>query len=96
MSEQEAEEKLSMAVNRLAASAAPIQERLTTAALVGLVDIDTDHLEGRDKRVLFESIKDRLGAADRVEDSTGAMSDEEAEAVARDIVELHWQLRREP
>ena len=96
MSEQEAEEKLSMAVNRLAASAAPIQERLTTASLVGLVDIDTDHFEGRDKRVLFESIKDRLEAADRVEDSIGAMSDEEAEAVARDIVELHWQLRREP
>ena len=82
-----------MAVNRLAASAAPIQQRLNMAALIGLVELDPEDFERPDERALFERIMERLTAADRVEDSTSAMDDGEAEQVAHDIVELHWQLR---
>jgi hypothetical protein len=95
MSEGYIRQVLWEAVNSLATSAAPLQKRLEWAA-ISLIKLQREDFENAKKDLaLYTAIKDTLTALEPVGEegsivaTTAAMSDEQAEAVAKQILELH-------
>ncbi len=95
MSDDYVREKLYVTMDCLAASAAPIQSRLESAAISALLRLNPDDFKDPEDRERFERIMAALTAAEPRGDegtlvaSTAAMDDEGAVAVASDLVELH-------
>ena len=96
MSESYEREKLANAVHALA-SAAPIQKRLEHAWLA-MHTLKNHGFTNADRQAEYESIYDRL-TADKSDSHEGhvpttcaGLTDEEAEAIASDIVELNTAL----
>jgi hypothetical protein len=81
-------EKLVVAVESLAVSAAPIQQRLGNAWMGALVHLRPDDFDDPRARALFTSIRDAVTAKGGVEATTDSMSDGEALATAGELVEL--------
>jgi hypothetical protein len=81
-------EKLVLAVESLAVSAAPIQQRVRTAWMGALVHLRPDDFEDPRERALFTSISDAVTAEGGVEATTDSMSDGQALATAGDLVQL--------
>jgi hypothetical protein len=81
-------EKLVVAVESLAVSAAPIQQRLGNAWLGALVHLRPDDFEDPTERALFKSISDAVTAEGGVVATTDSMSDGQALATAADLVKL--------
>lgn len=88
------EEKLRVAVDALATSAAPIQERLLTAALA-MHMLGPDDFEDENQRVTLSALDDMLNwreadaAEGTLEATTSRMSDAQAVAAAEAIFELY-------
>jgi hypothetical protein len=88
-------EKLSNAVEALAASAEPIQVRVFHAAMA-MVTLSADDFTAPDERARFTAIHERLTALTELADDRGSfevtaesLSDEQAVRIAHDIAELH-------
>jgi hypothetical protein len=81
-------EKLVVAVEALAVSPAPIQQRLGNAWIGALVHLRPDDFDDPRERALFTSIRDAVTARGGVEATTEAMSDGKALAAAGDLVDL--------
>lgn len=81
-------EKLVAAVEALAVSSAPIQERVRNAWMVALVHLRPDDFEDPTERALFKRISDAVTAEGGVAASMDSMSDGQALATGRDLVEL--------
>jgi len=81
-------EKLVVAVESLAVSAAPIQQRVRNAWMDALVHLRPDDFEDPSERALFTSISDAVTAGGGVVATTDSMSDGEALATAGDLVKL--------
>jgi hypothetical protein len=94
-SERYAREKLAVALDCLAVSAAPIQHRLANAAISALHRLTPADFADPDDGVLLDEIKASFrthkprGSVGSIEASTHAMDDETAVALARKIAELH-------
>jgi len=87
-------EKLGIAVGTLASSAEPIQKRLEYAGLTLTLLSETEPLVNPERNRAFRSIYERLTAdksvsTGRVHATTARLSDDEASAIARDIVDLY-------
>lgn len=98
--ESYAREKFGVAVDALAASATSIQDRLFSAYMSFHPVMERDFSDPEDA-ALYKSIHDRLTAVKdgpedngRVKNTLNLMSDEDAEKLASDIVELDHSLRR--
>lgn len=95
MSENYVREKLFTAVHTLATSALPLQQRLEGAMVGSLIRLNEDDFADAEARERFAQITAALTARDAQGDegsiraSTAAMSDDDAEQVARQILELH-------
>jgi hypothetical protein len=81
-------EKLVVAVESLAVSAAPIQQRVGNAWMDALVHLRPDDFEDPSERALFTSISDAVTAGGGVVATTDSMSDGEALSTAGDLVKL--------
>ena len=81
-------EKLVVAVESLAVSAAPIQQRVRNAWMSALVHLRPDDFDDPRERALFTSISDAVTAGGGVEATTDSMSDGQALATAGDLVQL--------
>jgi hypothetical protein len=81
-------EKLVVAVEALAVSAAPIQQRVRDAWRGALVHLRPDDFEDPTERALFKSISDAVTAEGGVVATTDSMSDGQALATAADLVKL--------
>jgi len=81
-------EKLVVAVESLAVSAASIQQRLGNAWMGALVHLRPDDFDDPRARALFTSIRDAVTAKGGVEATTDSMSDGQALATAGELVEL--------
>lgn len=96
MSEDYEREKLANAVHALA-SAAPIQKRLEYA-WTAMHTLKNHGFTNADRQAEYESIYERLTAdksdphAGHVPTTCARLSDEQAEAIARDIVDLNTAL----
>ena len=94
LSEDYVREKLSLALDALAASAEPIQTRLYYAAMAMSMLESRDFAEA-EERELWQQIKQALTAESPRGDegsflaSTSRLDDESAVALAKDIVRLH-------
>jgi hypothetical protein len=91
-------EKLAEAVNALAVSAAPIQVRVGYAARA-LTVLQPEDFVDAESRLAFTAVRDMATSREAVADegtiaaTTSAMSDEQAEALARQIMELDHHYR---
>jgi hypothetical protein len=81
-------EKLVVAVESLAVSAAPIQQRVRNAWMDALVHLRPDDFEDPSERALFTSISDAVTAEGGVLATTDSMSDGHALTTAGDVVKL--------
>jgi hypothetical protein len=81
-------EKLVVAVESLAVSTAPIQQRLGNAWMDALVHLRPDDFDDPRERALFSSISDAVTAKGGVLATTDSMSDGQALAPAGELVEL--------
>jgi hypothetical protein len=81
-------EKLVVAVESLAVSTAPIQQRLGRSWMDALVHLRPDDFDDPRERALFSSISDAVTAEGGVLATTDSMSDGQALATASDLVEL--------
>jgi hypothetical protein len=81
-------EKLVVAVESLAVSAAPIQQRLGNAWTGALVHLRPDDFDDPRARALFTRIRDGLTAEGGVGATTDSMSDGQALATAAELVQL--------
>lgn len=81
-------EKLVLAVESLAVSAAPIQQRLGNAWIGALVHLRPDDFVDPRERALFTSIRDAVTAQGGIVATTDSMSDGQALAAAGELVEL--------
>ncbi len=94
MSEDYVREKLYVAMDALAVSTSPLQERLANAGMSALIRLEADDFVRPEDRELFARIMSALTSSDggsegRIVASTQAMDDDAAIAVARDIADLH-------
>lgn len=95
MSQDYTREKLSVAVDALASSAASIQDRLANAGISALSRLKPDDFVAASDQVLFEEImaaltaEEPVGQMGTIESTVRGMDDGAAVAVARDIMELH-------
>jgi len=98
MSESYEREKLASAVSALA-SGAPIQKRLEYAWMA-MHTLKNHGFTNPERQAEYESIYDRLTAdksdpqRGHVPTTTAQLSDEEAQEIARDIVDLNTSLNR--
>jgi len=81
-------EKLVDAIELLAVSAAPIQQRLGNAWTGALVHLRSDDFHDPRARALFMRISDAVNAEGGVGATTDSMSDGQALATAADLVQL--------
>jgi hypothetical protein len=81
-------EKLVAAVESLAVSAAPIQQRLRNAWMDALVHLRPDDFDDPRASALFTSIRDAVTAKGGVVATTDSLTDGEALATAGELVEL--------
>jgi hypothetical protein len=81
-------EKLLLAVESLAVSASPINQRVANAWVGALISLRPDDFGDPRERALFTSIRDAVRAGGDVEATTNAMTDGQALAAARATVEL--------
>jgi hypothetical protein len=81
-------EKLVAAVEALAVSSAPIQERVRNAWMGALVHLRPDDFDDPTERALFKRISDAVTSGGGVVATVGSMSDGQALATAGDLVEL--------
>jgi hypothetical protein len=81
-------EKLVVAVESLAVSAAPIQQRLGNAWIGALVHLRPDDFDDPRERALFTNIRDAVTARGGVVATTDSMSDGQALSAAGELVEL--------
>jgi len=95
MSKDYVREKLSIAVSCLAASAAPIRERVGNAGLSGLTTLTAEDFWDADEGARFERIREALGTFSPIGDegsmqtSAAFMTEERAVEIAREITELY-------
>lgn len=93
-----AREKLFVAMDCLAVSTEPLQQRLANAGLTALVRLTPDTFDDPDERAMFERIMRALsverpaGTKGVIGRSAEALTDEGALAVARDIADLHGRV----
>lgn len=90
MAEDYEREKLANAVSSLV-SARPIQERLVYA-FTSMHTLKAHGFTNEDRQAEYEGIYSRLTAKGNVEETCSALTDEEAEEIANDIVSLNTQL----
>lgn len=94
MSDDYVREKLALAVDALAASAAPIQTRLADAA-VAMVSLNADDFAGAEERALWEMTWQALtaepprGEEGAIVATASRLDDASAVALAKDIMRLH-------
>jgi hypothetical protein len=81
-------EKLVLAVESLAVSAAPIQQRVGDAWMSALVHLRPDDFGDPRARALFSSIRDAVTATGGVVATTDSMSDGQALVTEGELVEL--------
>jgi hypothetical protein len=81
-------EKLVAAVESLAVSAAPIQQRVGNAWIDALVHLRPDDFDDPRAAALFTSIRDDVTAKGGVVATTDSMTDGEALGTAAELVEL--------
>jgi hypothetical protein len=81
-------EKLVVAVEALAVSAAPIQQRVRDAWRGALVHLRPDDFDDPRERALFTNIRDAVTARGGVVATTDSMSDGQALSAAGELVEL--------
>jgi hypothetical protein len=93
LSDDYVREKLALAVDALAASAAPIQTRL--AAAVAMVSLNADDFAGAEERALWEKTWQALtaepprGEEGAIVATASRLDDASAVALAKDIMGLH-------
>ena len=87
VTESSAQERVALALDALATSAAPIQARLVNAG-VALAPLGEDAFEEDENRETYAQVMALLSNAGSIESTAVRLDDQEAVAIARQIVAL--------